>query len=271
MALVTRLKSVLHSIIGPATPIQESSDPLDAMVPSAKAAAYVGGGDTETFKIIGRMNVQWMREYAGLQPHEDVLEVGCGIGRMAIPLTQYLDTGSYVGFDIVGRGIDWCRERVTSRYPNFTFLHADVYNKKYNRRGKNEAHRYTFPFADCSFDVVFLTSVFTHMLPRDVERYTAEIGRVLRPGGRCYCTAYLITAEARGFLARGTSVNKFRESADGYWAKSPRIPEAAIGFTDEYLFSTFGKAGMEIQRVVPGEWWSQPSAQDVFIAVKRAA
>jgi ubiquinone/menaquinone biosynthesis C-methylase UbiE len=271
MALVTRLKSALRSLIGVATPEPDSSDPLDAMIPTAAAAAYVGGGDRETFKTIGRMNLERLRDLAGLTPHEHVLEVGCGIGRMAIPLTQYLDTGRYVGFDIVERGIEWCRSRVTSRYPNFTFLHADVYNKKYNRRGKNEAHRYTFPFADRSFDVVFLTSVFTHMLPRDVERYTAEIGRVLRPGGRCYCTAYLITAEARDFLARGASVNKFRESADGYWAKSPRIPEAAIGFTDEYLFSTFGKAGMEIQRVVPGEWWSQPSAQDVFIALKRAA
>lgn len=64
-----------------------------------------------------------------------MLDVGSGIGRMARPLTKFLTSGSYVGIDIVPRGIEWCQRHITSRYPNFTFQHADVYNKEYNPTG----------------------------------------------------------------------------------------------------------------------------------------
>ena len=46
----------------------------------------------------------------GLQPDGRVLDVGCGIGRMARPLAGYLGRdGSYDGFDINAQGIAWCR------------------------------------------------------------------------------------------------------------------------------------------------------------------
>src|SRR3954466_597973 len=46
----------------------------------------------------------------GLQPSDAVLDVGCGIGRMARPLAGYLSSeGSYDGFDVNRDGIGWCR------------------------------------------------------------------------------------------------------------------------------------------------------------------
>ena len=68
-------------------------------------------------------------------PHERVLEVGCGIGRMAVPLTGYLSGGEYEGFDGMPKAIEWCQENISSEYPKFRFQVADVYNKKYNLRG----------------------------------------------------------------------------------------------------------------------------------------
>ena len=97
--------------------------------------------------------------------------MGCGIGRIAIPLTQYLKTGTYDGFDIVRHGVEWCQQKVTPHYPNFNFFVADVYNKLYFPQGRYAATEYTFPFADDTFDFVFLTSVFTHMMPKDLEHY----------------------------------------------------------------------------------------------------
>ena len=41
-------------------------------------------------------------------------------------------------------------------------------------------------------DVAFLTSVFTHMLPEDVEHYLDELARVLKPGGRTLITWFLL-------------------------------------------------------------------------------
>src|SRR5688572_16099054 len=100
-------------------------DPVDSMIPDYAIADYVGGGGAEQYKLVGRMQVDWLRDYGGLKPGDDVLEIGCGIGRIAAPLTQYLRDGTYQGFDIVPHGIEWCRRRITSRYPNF----------RYDRRG----------------------------------------------------------------------------------------------------------------------------------------
>src|SRR5262249_49422652 len=161
------------------------------------------------------------------------------IGRIAIPLTQYLRDGTYVGFDIVPHGIEWCTTRITPRYPNFTFFLADVLNKLYHPEGTQSADAYSFPFADSSFDFVILTSVFTHMLPRDLERYTAEIGRVLKPGGRCFCTAYLINEDARVNLESGKSLHPFVARPDGYWTENQEIPEASVAYGEDYLTTVF--------------------------------
>ncbi len=157
---------------------------IDDMIPEDSVAEYVGGGGAELFRTVGNLMVDWFKLYCNLRPDEKVLEVGCGIGRIAIPLTQYLTSGSYEGFDIVPHGIEWCQTKISPRYPNFHFFLADVHNKAYYPQGQHPASEYTFPFGDDSFDFVFLTSVFTHMLPKDLERYTAEIGRVLKPSGR---------------------------------------------------------------------------------------
>jgi SAM-dependent methyltransferase len=270
--MFTGLKNALLARISPkgAQPSVAVTAPtsIDDMVPDPGVASYVGGGDAEAFKQVGREVLWRLQEYGGLQPHERVLEVGSGIGRIAIPLTQYLHEGRYVGFDIVKHGIDWCRERITTRYPGFTFFHSDIYNKAYNPEGLQAAHEYAFPFPDRSFDFVFLTSVFTHMLPRDVERYVSEIARVLAGGGRCFCTAYLVDDEGRGYLDRRESLKAFVDCG-GYFTDCPEVPEAAVAYDQEYLFGLFRSAGMEIRRIVPGEWWKNQTAQDAFVAQKQ--
>ena len=248
-------------------PLPDFNDPLTAMMPDHLLASYVGADGPEEFALVGRVMVDRFRAYAGLKPDEKILEVGCGIGRIAIPLTQYLTSGSYVGFDIVPHGIEWCQQNVTPRYPHFTFFVADVHNKFYHPEGRYAASEYVFPFPDASFDFVFLTSVFTHMLPNDLERYALEIGRVLRPGGRCFCTAYVISAEARTNLINGTSLRAFTKH-ESYWTDTPSNPEAAIAYSEEYLCAAFKLSLFEIERIIPGEWWKNPLNQDILVAKK---
>jgi SAM-dependent methyltransferase len=273
--LLAKLSKTFLSLLGNRNQapgrLPASADPVDCMIPDYSIAEYVGsGGGAEQYKAIGRMQVDWLRQHAELQPDDDVLEVGCGIGRIAAPLTQYLQGGTYRGFDIVPHGIDWCQAQITPRYPNFRFFVSDIYNKAYNPNGRHRASEYSFPFENASFDVVFLTSVFTHMLTDDVEHYTAEIGRVLRPGGRCYCTAYLMTEDARRFMDERQSFRIFRPMEDARaWTDSPDVPEAAIGYSDTHLFAVFSKAGMEVRKVIPGEWWKNQYAQDVLAAYKQ--
>jgi ubiquinone/menaquinone biosynthesis C-methylase UbiE len=249
---------------------QVTLDPIDAMIPDYSLANYVGGGGAEQFKTIGRVMVEWFKQFSDLRPDERVLEVGCGIGRIAIPLTQYLDKGSYVGFDIVTEGIEWCQRKVTPRYPNFEFFVADVHNQYYHPEGTQAAAEYVFPFEDGSFDFVFLTSVFTHMLPVDLEHYTAEISRVLRPGGRCFCTAYVIDDVGRKQLDEQTSRMAFKAYPGGYWTITPDNPEHAVAYPEAYFNQVFVDHGLQPTRLISGEWWKHDFAQDILIVAKPA-
>src|SRR5947209_5113048 len=76
---------------------------------------------------LGERFLGHFRRLAGLRPDEAVLDVGCGVGRMALPLTRYLGPeGGYLGFDVLRPAVRWCRRRITPAFPRFRFAHADV-------------------------------------------------------------------------------------------------------------------------------------------------
>ena len=151
----------------------------DKLVPP-RSLHFVGGGD---FREVGRTYLGHFRGIAGLGKGESVLDIGCGTGRMAVPLIDYLDAGGrYTGFDISAPAIAWCGGNITAVNPRFRFVHADVYNLEYNPKGGTGADAYRFPCEDASVDFAFATSVFTHMHADEIRNYLAELGRVLRPG-----------------------------------------------------------------------------------------
>jgi ubiquinone/menaquinone biosynthesis C-methylase UbiE len=231
---------------------------------------YVGGGD---YLVVGEHFFRLFVKLGGLKPADKVLDVGCGSGRMAIPLTRYLRRGSYEGFDIVPAGINWCNKHFTTRYPNFHFRHADVYNKQYNLTGTCQASAFTFPFKEDYFDFVFLTSVFTHMFPKDMEHYFAEISRVMKPGGRCLITYFLLNSESLSLLERGLAIPAFEHQMDGFRTSDVNIPEAAIAFDESYITKLYKQFGLDIiQPIHFGNWCKRQrylSYQDVIVAQKK--
>lgn len=104
---------------------------------------YIGPGN---FKQLGDSFLQLFVNLGDLQPDHRVLDVGCGVGRMARALTNYLDQkGVYEGFDIVSEGIEWCKRNITTRYPNYHFILADIHNDRYYPQGRNYASEYVYP------------------------------------------------------------------------------------------------------------------------------
>ncbi len=231
----------------------------------------MGDGD---FDAIGREFLRYFVEFGGLQPFHRVLDVGCGIGRMARPLTEYLDAhGSYDGFDIVEAGVEWCQRNITPHCRNFRFRKVDLYNPSYNASGRLQASDYIFPYRSRSFDFVFLTSVFTHMLPAAVENYVREINRALKIGGSCFATFFLQNAETRQLGEAGRGAFIFRYRRDGYWIADPAGPdENAVAYDEDYVLDLYRRCGLAIDGHIHwGNWCGRAeyvSAQDIVVARK---
>ncbi len=239
------------------------------MIPP-RSMIFIGDGD---FENIGQEFKSYFIELAHLQPSDRVLDVGCGIGRMAIPLTTYLSKeGEYWGFDIVKKGIEWCQNRISPKFSNFHFQHSDLFNKLYNPNGKVQARNFQFPFDDESFDFVFLTSVFTHMFPLDLENYLSEISRVLKPEGKCLITFFILNEESENLVRSGSSTLKFLYKIEGCMTIDENVPEAAIAYREEFVLGLFKKYGLKIaQPIHYGSWCKRDTFltyQDLIIATK---
>jgi SAM-dependent methyltransferase len=228
----------------------------------------VGPGD---FEAIGREFLGYFVRLGGLQPGEHVLEIGCGSGRMALPLADYLaPEGRYVGLEIVARAVRWCQRRITRRHPNFTFLHVDVFNQRYNPSGTIRARDHVFPLADRSFDFVFLTSVFTHMYPDDTRHYLREIARLLRPTGRLFSTWFLLNPAQAALAGEGRNLIDFRFAGSGYRTRDASVPESAVAVEETLVRAMHAEAGLAIREPIRfGGWTGRGdglSLQDIVLA-----
>jgi SAM-dependent methyltransferase len=230
----------------------------------------------QSYKEFKQNGDEFLRHYitlGGLQPHERMLDVGSGIGRKTWPLVDYLnEPGSYDGLELVKSGVDWCTERYTSKYPNFKFHLIDVRNDLYNPGGTYKATEYRFPFSDEHFDFVVLNSVFTHMISAEVENYMNEVARVLRKGGRCLISFFLLNEESLALIERGKSFIPLRYKLGQARTVSEAKPELAIGYDEDYVVGLFHQRGLEIRRPLSyGSWCGRDnyfSYQDQILAFK---
>ena len=192
--------------------------------PPAKFRALVNGGpiDAEHHARIGQHFLVLLREHCGLKSSSVVLDIGCGCGRIATPLAKYLSEGTYHGVDIMESMIDWCKTNISTRVPNFHFHHADLSNSLYRSEGRT-SDSYVFPFPDEMFDIIFATSVFTHLVPASANQYAREIARLLKTGtGRAFLTFYLTNDGVR--QRRDTLPFSFHQ-CDGYGVVDRANPE----------------------------------------------
>ena len=230
----------------------------DPLVPPRRLQ-FVGAGD---FIEIGDEFLGHLVELAGLEPRSDVLDVGCGIGRIARPLAGFLASGRYAGFDVDPRGIAWCRER----YPadRFRFDLVDLRNARYNPDGRLSPLEFRFPYDDDAFDVAVMTSVLTHLQAAECEHYLRETMRVLRPGGRLLATFFLLDDDSREALRDCRTTIPFHDFEEAEMAVSdPGLPEEAVAYDEGWV-----RERLDVRAIERGTWRGAPgrSYQDIVVA-----
>jgi ubiquinone/menaquinone biosynthesis C-methylase UbiE len=169
----------------------------DAPAPQTKGLVLSGGWRYDLMErlvdlLVFRGQVRTLRQrtldLACVQLGEQVLDVGCGTGTLALSVQQCVgNEGQVVGIDPSVQQIARARARATRRHAPTEF-----------RVGVIEQ----LPCADQSFDVVLSTLMMHHVGVGLKRQGLAEIARVLRPGGRLVIADFTRKQDRQGAAAR---------------------------------------------------------------------
>jgi ubiquinone/menaquinone biosynthesis C-methylase UbiE len=144
--------------------------------------------DTFLFRGQWRELRQKTANLARIQPGEQVLDVGCGTGTLAMEVARRVGrAGRIAGIDPGTQQIARARTKAARRNVPIEFQIGVIEQ---------------LPFPDQTFDVVFST-LMMHHLPASLKRQgLAEISRVLKPGGRLVIADFKRKQERQGRAAR---------------------------------------------------------------------
>ena len=110
-----------------------------------------------------------MLELADLRPDEHVVDIGCGTGTLALMAKQKAPQALVFGVDADTQALQIAKNKTLKAKQNITYIQSLA----------NEME-----FANSTFDCVFSSLFFHHLLWRDKLSVGLEIYRILKPGGR---------------------------------------------------------------------------------------
>ncbi|MEY2519856.1 MAG: hypothetical protein QOF24_1615 [Verrucomicrobiota bacterium] len=240
-------------------PIYKISDFKGFKLPEHLAALTGTGSDQ--FDSIGKALLANYQRHVPFFPDANIVDVGCGIGRLAFQLIEFLSArGRYTGIDVCLDSIMWCRRNISVRHPNFSFYHLDAFSEVYNPFGRFSTTELQLPLPDQSADRVFAGSLFTHLMEDEIVHYLREFRRILRGDGFVYTSFFLYSRAAleSAKVNRKTSwVPGFAlDHGNGVYGNDPHHKRAAVAFTDEAMRRMITKAGLCLDRPYLKGWWS---------------
>jgi ubiquinone/menaquinone biosynthesis C-methylase UbiE len=142
------------------------------------APAFIGGFlDSEWRRMMQPPRL--IIERSGIRPGMRVLEIGCGSGGFTTYVARAVEPrGEVAALDIQPAMLEQLRRKL-AKPANSDITNVGVY----------EHSAYDLPFADSTFDVVYLITVLQEIPDR--PRTLAEARRVLKPDGRLAVSEFL--------------------------------------------------------------------------------
>jgi len=193
------------------------------------AMLHVAGyTDEAEMKVSTDISMGLLRQTVGILPTDTFLEIGCGIGRVAVQLAPVVRR--WIGCDVSSNMLSHAARRL-----------AGMGNVELVPINGFDLH----PIPDASVDVVYCTVVFMHLEEWDRYAYVKEAHRVLKPGGRFFCDNANLESEAGWAL--------FQASAA--FPPTGRPPHLSRCSTVQELACYLRKAGFQdVKTTCPGVW-----------------
>jgi len=233
-----------------------TTDGMTAPIPPETLRLGMGPFEDPTlFLESGRDTLALAQRMIGLDGTHRVLDLGCGCGRLAIPMTTFLSTGRYAGLDIDAACIHWCVENIQAGDPRFSFVTLDVHSSAYNPGGRSSAETVTLPYEAQAFDRVIVSSVFTHMTERGIARYLSELQRVIGEHGLVLASLFLMDDAAQlAIRRRTTSLNFHARLGDNSWTLRRTAPLEGVALGPRWFHETAQDRGLVVKEVEYGSW-----------------
>lgn len=221
-------------------------------MPPAELVVLVSGPSRRWFSERGREDADLFsglaaRHGADLRGGLDVLDFGCGAGRIARWLApEVIEAGgSFTGSDLNPKLSGWCAANLPGRYAS-------------------NGLQPPLPLGDGTVDVTYAHSVLTHLSAPTVRAWLAELARVLRPAG----LALLSFHDEAYARAWGPPEVAARLAAERYvvWNSALEGSNYISAWTTAAELSALAAACFEIVEIIPG----RTDAPVQAIAVLRA-
>jgi SAM-dependent methyltransferase len=241
------------------------------------ALRFMGESDAVFLPICDHLSRQVLAHQVGLDA--DLLDVGCGYGRLAYGLRRAGFGGSYRGFDILPEQIGWLARHFGAQHDaapgaRYGFDFLNVHNARYNPGGL-PFEDIALPYARDSVDCVTAFSVFTHMYEDDIRQYLRRIGPVIRADGVWIATFFCVPDDFS--LATQHPAMRYRLSeqiSDHAYIHNPAEPLHVIAYRESFLRQLFADEGWSVVSHRAGSWLGEASDgefQDWFVLRRTAA
>lgn len=140
--------------------------------------------------VLASFFAELIKQHLPTVEHPSVMDFGCGCGRVARALPEYLP-GEVFGCDITADAIEWCQQNLPGTY-------------------LMSAENPPLAVEDSRIDALYAFSVMTHLDEDHQDAWLEEWLRLVKPGG-----LLLVTYHGEGFLA--ASNPPMREQIEAMW------------------------------------------------------
>lgn len=173
---------------------------------------------------------RWAMSYVApylklIKGNEQILDFGCGDGRITADISKFVPTGSVLGIDLSQSMIDWAQKQYhASDYPNLMF----------------QIGSFLEPNLQTQFDLIVSFCALLHC--SNQKQALTNLGTLLKPNGKLLV---LIPAPINNAWIKARSNTQAREKWSSYWQN---IPPKTFYSAHEYT-ALLEQAGLECAHI----------------------